>query len=320
MMSHHHHDEDDDKQVCAICLANLFTSSTSNHHHHHHTVGAVVPCGHCLHASCFRQWQQSSYNQGRNHCNCPICNAPAKTFVTLFLEEPSDNNKDTTSNMHTTRTPKRSNHTSNVMSGTGIPSRNGTATVATGNSNAMDPTTSNNTTTTNGGGGEEELQELLAHQERIKNKLKRYKRRNRTLQQELQSERQEMEDMLLSTIQNFYKIMDKHDEERHRWTSSTLELRHELDATLATLQQERLAHMLQKKLMEQDLDLLRRDCHVAQQRVTAATEGLAQLKVHNRQRQSTVHQLLQEKARLVEDNRKLKQVVAIVGGAEVALW
>ena len=64
---------------CSICLEPLACAELR--------VGAVVPCGHCLHIPCFEQWRASRLqSHGGNRVKCPMCNSVSSGFVRLFMD------------------------------------------------------------------------------------------------------------------------------------------------------------------------------------------------------------------------------------------
>jgi len=68
---------------CSICLESLADP--------HQQVGAVVPCGHCLHTACWDGWvasRMTAYNSYGNSgaVKCPNCNTASVTFVRLFAD------------------------------------------------------------------------------------------------------------------------------------------------------------------------------------------------------------------------------------------
>lgn len=249
-----------------------------------------MPCGHCLHTGCFRQWQAAPYNNRRTSlacrpqrsAKCPMCNSQADTFVPLFLDHHTSSSAETNKNVLCDNMETPPQDDDELLN----------------SSNNKDFI----------------MEELLANQERVKTKLKRCKRQNKSLKHELQTERKEVEEMLVSTIQNFYKIMDKHEAERKRWSQGALDLRRQLDDTLEDQIKERREWTLRQKLLQQQLVTLQNDCVRANQRVQSATEGLAELKMQHAKRQSKLQVVLQEKTKLVQDNRLLKKAVLTTHG------
>ena len=90
---------------CIICFEALSSSP----------VGAVVPCGHCFHQQCFRQWEASSARgSGSRQATCPMCNTKAKVFANLFLdlkanEEEDDDDDDSLSSDSSVETEDKVN-------------------------------------------------------------------------------------------------------------------------------------------------------------------------------------------------------------------
>jgi hypothetical protein len=303
MENHREAESQQTHQQCAICLDDLFHShsthatknSATENNEPKNNIGAVSPCGHCYHVSCYRQWQlahhrrrissrSSSGAAAAAALKCPMCNGTAEHFIKLYLNPFSrgggDKNYDD---------KNQQDDFCNVDADNLIGEQQYTC---------LDTS-----------------EEMLAQHERIQIKLKRYKRQNKTLRKELRSERHEMEEMLVSTIQNFYKIIEKHEEERKRWSQGTMELRKELDAAKAAHAQEQREWTIQQKRMQQELHRVKQDCARAEHRVQRAADGLEDLKLCNAKRNSKLQALLQDKARLVNENRKLKKVVLTSQGS-----
>ena len=72
-------DESGCNNRCLVCLESLSLEP----------VGAVVPCGHCLHVSCWNGWTASrlagASTAGRS-VKCPMCNSSSTNFVRLFCD------------------------------------------------------------------------------------------------------------------------------------------------------------------------------------------------------------------------------------------
>ena len=255
----------DEKQKCAICLEDLFSQQQQQQQPTKvasKQVGAVVPCGHCLHTDCFLEWgafhrRQNMLTTCRALPKCPLCNGPADTFVPLFLDHP-------------------------------------VTTCVSENCNSKEDC---------------EVKGKDRERTLIKTKLKRYKPHTKQLKQQLQTERHEMEEMLVSTIQNFYKIIENHEEERQRWCKGAVELRKELDDAKESQAKERRDWTLQQEVAQRELESLEHDCRQANQRVQSATEGLNKLKIHTAKRQSKLQVALQDKRQLVQENRQLKKAL-----------
>ena len=231
-----------------------------------------------------------------------MCKRPSQTFVKLFLDE------------HVGHISNNSNlcKKSNITNEGHIATINTTA------------ATADDTNTLQEGLQTTCAEELSAQQqERINNKLTRYKWQNKKLKQELQSERIEMEEMMVSTIQNFYKIVDKHEEERERLNRGAFELRQKLDVTLDQQSKERSQWKVQQKQMQQEIEKIKKDCILAEQNVQSATVGLAAMKLSQTKRQSKLQVLQQEKSKIAHENRELKK--ALLGShdasrPECILW
>jgi hypothetical protein len=158
-------------------------------------------------------------------------------------------------------------------------------------------------------------EEFMANHERIQNKLRRYKRQNKSLKKELKAERAEMEEMVVSSIQNFYKIIEKHEDERNAWSRGAMDLRKELDSVRSQQAKERREWTIENMRMQQELSRVKQDCDKAECRVQKAAEGIDELKLYNKQRQSKLTAFMQEKTRLVHENRKLKKAVLTTHGS-----
>lgn len=292
-----------EKQKCAICLEDLFQTANDNKTR---SVGAVVPCGHIFHEACIHAW----YTVQRHHLSstsrtlttsrssnaCPMCKRPSQTFVKLFLDEPVD--------------PVIGEKTNSM--GEGHIATTKSTGAAFGNTDAQQE-----------GSRTASTEELLAQQVRVNNKLARCKRQNKKLKEELQSERTEMEDMMVSTIQNFYKIVDRHEEKCKRWNRHEFELRQELDATVDQLSKERSEWKAQQQLMLQEVEKIKKDCALAEQNVQSAAIGLATMKLSQTKHQSRLQVLQQEKSQLAHANRKLKKTILGSHGTtrpECILW
>ena len=309
-------DHQREKQKCAICLEDLFPTrnNTNNTPASARTKQpSTTAKGDLFHDTCIHAWHSaqrqrlSSSRASRSRlqnaliCNCPLCNKPAQTFVKLFLDDDQvDQDEANSSNacLNSVTTEKGCAFASTSHTTTNV--------TTTAENNQAEPQQGPQTVTT---------EALLANQERIQTKLKRYKRKNKNLKQELQSERADMEEMLVSTIQNFYKIIDKHEEERQHWSRGALDLRRELDTTLEQHSKERREWNHQQTLLQQELQMVQKDCARAEHKVQSATEGLAEWKRNHAQQQSKLQVLMQEKSKLVHENRKLKKAVLTSHGA-----
>lgn len=269
------------QQQCAICLERLFCSPVSSIADTDTSVPkicAIVPCGHVFHQVCAKKWRSANdrrlahtrYNNSREstvQCKCPMCNAPTERFVTLYIS--STSGYDDSYDGYEKEEEEEDGDENNNMA------------------KACDS-----------------MEKLRANEERIRNKLQRYKRQNRSLKHELKRERQ-----------NFYSIIEKQENERTTWSRETLELRRELDETLSFQRKERLEWDIKHKRMQQELHRLKNDCERADYQIQKASDGLAELKVFNKERQSTVKVLLQEKSRLMTENRSLKKTLLSTHGS-----
>ena len=272
---------------CAICLDPLFGSSNCSR-----TTAATCAfaCGHVFHRRCAKRHLMFSRAARRENdddeskafgCRCPLCNAPTESFLTLYLGSGDDSQNDIHEKEHNT------------------------------NANANDSDNAINSLVDIDTPPIELEDILMAQQEHIRNKMKRYKRQNKSLKKELKAERQEMEEMLETAIQNIYKIVEKHEEERQIWSQGAMELRTELDRVLEQHAQERRQWNIEQQRMRQELEKVKQDCDTAEYRVQKAAEGLEELKMYNKLRQSKLNALLHEKSRLVHENRRLKHAVML---------
>ena len=67
---------------CPICLEPMTKK-----------LGVVVPCGHVLHASCYRKWSRHCRSEFGTNQRCPSCSQPATRFQKMYLTIPTaDNN------------------------------------------------------------------------------------------------------------------------------------------------------------------------------------------------------------------------------------
>jgi hypothetical protein len=70
--------------TCVICLEPLVDGACTTSDKASEPIGVTVPCGHCLHVSCWEGWAASRL--GSRDAKCPSCNQLASTFVRLFVD------------------------------------------------------------------------------------------------------------------------------------------------------------------------------------------------------------------------------------------
>jgi hypothetical protein len=69
--------------TCVICLEPLVDGACTSDKASE-PIGVSVPCGHCLHVSCWDGWAASRL--GSRDAKCPSCNQLSSTFVRLFVD------------------------------------------------------------------------------------------------------------------------------------------------------------------------------------------------------------------------------------------
>jgi DNA repair exonuclease SbcCD ATPase subunit len=88
------HSVSNDDNDCMICLFPLLENSadesketadncSSSGSGTNNEIGAVFPCGHVFHLTCWRKW---------NRDKCPVCNQAANLFSKIFISAPSNSN------------------------------------------------------------------------------------------------------------------------------------------------------------------------------------------------------------------------------------
>ena len=308
------------RQKCPICLEDLF-GSHNHKNSNHKKVGACVPCGHCLHVECFEQWQAASeYHQKKQQqqerqtsTKCPMCNMPVPTFVNLFLDNHVHDKASSRNNGEKGNTQERKKEEDYLQQRFSSLAMDENSNNDEDDDDDADFHDSVSTATSTSSVTQHQELLLLANQQqqqeegRIKYKLRRYKRLNKSLRLELETERVETEELLASTIHHFYKIMDQHDQERKRLTSTAKTWQTKYEASQKQHAQERRDWNSQRKYMQAEVQKAQHSCLQADQQVQMATKGLADLKLKNTKRQCKVNVLKQERTTLLKENRKLKQ-------------
>jgi Prokaryotic RING finger family 4 len=89
------HDACDDDNDCMFCLFPLLGDSADESNDNadqrsnsssrggRNEIGAVFPCGHVFHLTCWQQW---------NRDKCPVCNQAANLFSKIFISAPTSHN------------------------------------------------------------------------------------------------------------------------------------------------------------------------------------------------------------------------------------
>lgn len=166
-------------------------------------IGAVVPCGHVFHSSCWNRWQSahkrrcnSDERSANEKCKCPMCNAPCDSFVQLFLGEPASRKSSSNSNVGTSSFVEEDSESIVLLAKT--------------------------------------CHDSARRLDRVKDKLNRYKRENKSLEIKLKEERRHME-------QGMERMVERHSKERRSWKRQHVRVQEELKAekeTQAALQRE----------------------------------------------------------------------------------
>lgn len=212
--------EQQQQQTCAICLEDLFfkTSSLLQSATTTVKVGAVVPCGHVFHSKCYKRWHSvqrrrhpAAVRENTFRCKCPMCNIACNDFVQIFLGG------------HV------SSPNSGSSSGSGVPSS--TAAAASAASIA----------TPSAGGEDESIRDAAKRLDRVKDKLNRYKKENRTLEKNLEDERRH-------NGENLERTIERHAKERRGWKRQQ-----------TSYEEVMIAKADEKKVVEQMLDQRKKD-------------------------------------------------------------
>jgi chromosome segregation ATPase len=236
-----------------------------------------------------------------------MCNAPAQSFVKLFLGEGLKNQPNASSGAVTTS--KLSKKKDALPR---LPFCRMTTPPRSGNSSS-----SNNNSNSNSTGEDESILvlALTCHDsaqrlDRVKDKLHRYKTANQTLEQRLETERlrrQQAQDDQERLSTQLNQTCDKHSKERRVWKRQQRRLQVDLDETKEenAILKASLDHTLDQK--ERDKELLKRQHQKMQQDLKLAEQGVFGL-AQDLSKTKVTHQ--QDKEEWKRQQQQLEQKLA----------
>ncbi|CAB9522458.1 expressed unknown protein [Seminavis robusta] len=197
-------------QTCAICLESLLKNGTSGEtsSSSQTKIGAVVPCGHVFHHACYRKWHSAQERRRRRD------------------SANNNNNSHSNNDDNKCKCPM-----CNVPCNDFVKLFMGSES----SSSHSRRTSASSAATTNEGDDESlRLQSSRKSLDRVKDKLNRYKKENRTLEKKLQDERKLMESTLERTVERHSKEKRSFQRKHQRLEEQVKEK----DAALASTAQE----------------------------------------------------------------------------------
>lgn len=276
-----------------------------------------MPCGHCFHQDCFREWEAS---RGRNVVTCPMCNGETNLFTNLFLNLDSQDDGDSLSSTSSCATEERTAQESGRRTEESVPHEIDPPDVIEIDDNSVVELLSNLPSLPRQPRGQRPQVPKHARDEpaldedtcRLRRKAKRVKMRNKFLEAK-SNEIVERERKLLEDFSKTRQRLEVIEQESERREDEAKSLQRELEHSklmLVRLRRERDAAQEQVNSVCERL-------HFMCEKVTKAEEDLnsihqsyqEQLKKAGARAMKEVQELLDRHPKLVQENHNLKEVM-----------